>query len=50
MWMRSAPHRANILNPRFRDIGIGAVYSTSARGTYTHLPVTIITTDFGVRR
>jgi uncharacterized protein YkwD len=50
MWMRSAPHRANILNPRFREVGIGAVHSTSARGTYTHLPVTIITTDFGVRR
>ena len=50
MWMRSPGHRANILNPRFREIGIGAVYSTSARGTYTHLPVTIITTDFGVRR
>jgi uncharacterized protein YkwD len=50
MWMRSPPHRANILNPRFQDIGIGAVHSTSARGTYTHRPVTIITTDFGVRR
>jgi uncharacterized protein YkwD len=50
MWMRSAPHRANILNRNFRDIGIGAVYSTSARGAYTHVPVTIVTTDFGVRR
>jgi uncharacterized protein YkwD len=50
MWMRSPGHRANILNPRFREIGIGAIYSTAARGTYTHVPVTIITTDFGVRR
>lgn len=50
MWMRSPGHRANILNPRFREIGVGAVYSTSAGGVYTHLPVTIITTDFGVRR
>jgi uncharacterized protein YkwD len=50
MWMRSAVHRANILNPRWREVGIGAVYSTSAGGVYTHLPVTIITTDFGVRR
>jgi uncharacterized protein YkwD len=49
-WMHSPGHRANILNPRFRDIGIGAVYSTTARGAFTHLPVTIITTDFGVRR
>lgn len=50
MWMRSPAHRANILNPRWREIGIGAVYSTSAGGAFTHLPVTIITTDFGVRR
>ena len=50
MWMRSPAHRANILNPRWREIGIGVVYSTSARGAFTHLPVTIITTDFGVRR
>ena len=50
MWMRSPGHRANILSPRFREIGVGAVYSTSAGGAYTHRPVTIITTDFGVRR
>ena len=29
LWMRSAGHRANILNPRFRKIGIGVV---KARG------------------
>ena len=50
MWMRSPGHRANILNANWREIGIGAVYSTSAGGAFTHLPVTIITTDFGVRR
>jgi uncharacterized protein YkwD len=50
MWMRSPGHRANILSPRFLDVGIGAVYSTSAGGTFTHRPVTIITTDFGGRR
>jgi len=50
MWMRSPAHRANILNPRFREIGIGAVRSNTAGGAFTHVPVTIITTDFGVRR
>lgn len=50
LWMHSGGHRANILNPRFRDVGIGAVYSTTARGAFTRRPVTIITTDFGVRR
>jgi uncharacterized protein YkwD len=47
-WMRSAGHRANILNPRYRDIGIGAalgapvkVRGASSAATYT--------TDFGQR-
>lgn len=31
MWMASAGHRANILNPRFRYIGLGAVRSSSGR-------------------
>jgi uncharacterized protein YkwD len=50
MWMRSPAHRANILNPRWRDVGIGAVQSSSAGGAFTHRPVTIVTTDFGIRR
>jgi uncharacterized protein YkwD len=29
LWMNSRPHRANILNPRFSSIGIGAVRSRS---------------------
>jgi uncharacterized protein YkwD len=50
LWMHSGSHRANILNPRWHDVGIGAVHSTTARGAFTRRPVTIITTDFGVRR
>ena len=50
MWMRSPGHRANILNPRWREIGIGAVRSNTAGGVFNHVPVTIITADFGVRR
>jgi uncharacterized protein YkwD len=50
MWMNSPEHRANILNPRWRQIGISSVHLDSAPGTYKNLPVTIITTDFGVRR
>lgn len=41
-WMHSPPHRANILNRRFRDIGIGIVIGAPVGGrgaTYT--------TDFG---
>lgn len=46
MWMNSSGHRANILNPKFRDSGIGAtatvprVVGTGSGGTYTQ--------DFGV--
>jgi uncharacterized protein YkwD len=49
-WMRSPTHRANILNSGWREIGIGVVHAASAGGTYRGRPVTIITTDFGVRR
>jgi uncharacterized protein YkwD len=50
MWMHSPEHKANILAPRWREIGISAVHLTTAPGTYHGLPVTIITTDFGARR
>jgi uncharacterized protein YkwD len=50
LWMNSPPHRRNILDPHWREIGIAAVHVAGAPGTYHGLPVTIITTDFGVRR
>jgi uncharacterized protein YkwD len=49
MWMHSPEHRANILNASWREIGVSAVHAT-AGGSYGNQPVTIITTDFGVRR
>jgi uncharacterized protein YkwD len=48
-WMASPPHRKNILDPIWREIGIATVSSSDAPGTYGDLPVTLITTDFGVR-
>jgi uncharacterized protein YkwD len=50
LWMNSPEHRANILAPRWREIGVSAVHLATAPGTYANRPVTIITTDFGVRR
>jgi len=50
LWMHSPEHRANILSPRWREIGISAQHFASAPGAYKGLEVTIITTDFGVRR
>jgi len=50
LWMSSPEHRANILASRWREIGIAAVHLPAAPGTYRGREVTIITTDFGVRR
>src|ERR671936_645281 len=50
MWMNSPEHRANILNARWRQIGISAVHVDAAPGMFGGDPVTVITTDFGVRR
>jgi uncharacterized protein YkwD len=49
LWLGSPPHRANLLNPRWREIGLGAVHSTSAPGVYGGSPATIVTADFGAR-
>ena len=49
LWMNSAAHRANLLDPRWRDMGLSAVHSTSAPGVYGNSPATIVTADFGVR-
>jgi uncharacterized protein YkwD len=49
-WMASPEHRANILDPAWHQIGIAAASSPDAPGTYAGLGVTVITTDFGVRR
>jgi len=50
MWIASPEHKANLLNPVWRQIGVAAVQVPSAPGTYHGLTVTIVTTDFGVRR
>jgi uncharacterized protein YkwD len=50
LWMNSPEHRANILTARWREIGISAQHYAAAPGTYKGLEVTIITTDFGIRR
>src|SRR3954454_20154363 len=34
LWLSSPPHRANLLNARWREVGLGAVHSTSAPGVY----------------
>jgi uncharacterized protein YkwD len=50
MWMKSPPHRANLLSTRWHQIGLAAVHSENAPGSYGDRAVTIVTADFGVRR
>ena len=50
LWISSPPHLANLLSRQWRQIGISAVGVARAPGVYGNRPVTIITTDFGVRR
>jgi uncharacterized protein YkwD len=50
MWMQSPPHRANLLDRSWREIGVSAIHFDSAPGDYAGGPVTIVTADFGVRR
>jgi len=49
MWMESPEHRANLLTPRWREIGLAAVHEVHAPGVYHGLDVTIVAADFGVR-
>jgi len=49
LWLSSPPHRANLLDARWRDVGLGAVHAASAPGVYGGGAATIVTTDFGAR-
>jgi uncharacterized protein YkwD len=50
MWWNSPEHRKNMLTARWHEIGLSAVHVASAPGTFGGREVTIVTTDFGVRR
>ena len=50
MWLNSPEHKKNMLTARWREIGLSAVHVTAAPGTFAGREVTIVTTDFGVRR
>ena len=50
LWLNSPEHRANLLTQRWREIGLSAVHTASAPGTFGGREVTVVTADFGVRR
>lgn len=49
LWLASPPHRATLLSPVWREVGLGAVRA-SVGGVYEGRVVTILTADFGARR
>lgn len=49
MWLNSPPHRANMLNPAWREVGIGSFYASAAGGTFGGEATWVITMDFGTR-
>jgi uncharacterized protein YkwD len=50
LWVASPEHLQNLMSARWRQIGVSAVHVVRAPGVFHNLRVTIITTDFGVRR
>jgi uncharacterized protein YkwD len=48
-WLRSPPHRANLLAGAWRELGLGAFLVRRAGGAYGGRTVTIVTLDLGVR-
>jgi uncharacterized protein YkwD len=48
-WLRSPEHRANLLSPGWREIGIAAEHVARGPGLYGARPTTIVTADFGTR-
>lgn len=50
LWIGSPEHLRNLLTPQWRQIGVSAVRVVHAPGVFSGRRVTIITTDFGVRR
>jgi uncharacterized protein YkwD len=50
LWIASPPHLENLRSPQWRRLGVSAIRVVSAPGVFHGRTVTIITTDFGVRR
>jgi uncharacterized protein YkwD len=48
-WAASAPHRANLFNAGWHEIGVSAIHASAAPGAFGGGDVMIITADFGTR-
>lgn len=49
LWMESPKHRANLLEPKWREIGLSVIHAPAAQGVFNGQDVAIVTADFGVR-
>ena len=50
LWMASPEHRAVLLAPQWREIGLSVVHVPAAEGVFGGQDVAIVTADFGVRK
>jgi uncharacterized protein YkwD len=50
LWIASPGHLRNLMTSKWRDLGVSAVSVSAAGGVFGGHQVTIVTTDFGVRR
>jgi uncharacterized protein YkwD len=48
-WLASPRHRAIVLAPAFREIGVAAVHARAAAGAFHGDQITVVTADFGFR-
>jgi uncharacterized protein YkwD len=49
-WLASPGHRANLLAPQWREVGLAALFTDSALGQFRGEDVLLVTADFGVRQ
>ena len=49
LWLASAPHRRELLDSRFREIGVSSLDVSAAGGIFGGRRVTLVAADFGVR-
>jgi uncharacterized protein YkwD len=47
LWLSSPPHRAILLNPAFRELGVSAVHALDAQGAFGGHDVYLVVADFG---
>jgi len=48
-WLNSPAHRENMLNPTWREVGIGSLSASTAGGIFGGEATWLITVDFGTR-